>query len=229
MRTLHTLADIKYQFLELLVSFGFIPIDLPKRQPNVDKILEITGFELNVNNDNYKLLQGLLCAALYPNVVKVFTPEKSFQIQSVGAVPMQPKAKELRFQTKNDGFVNIHPSSVNFHTGHFPSPYLVFQEKIKTSKVFIKEVSMVPHLSLILFSGYELNIELHNGIFIVSLEDGWILLGVESPRVAQLLQRVRIELSKLLEQKMKDPLLNLLNYQNGKKIIQTIVNVITRE
>lgn len=228
-RTLHTLADIKYQFLELLVSFGFIPIDLPKRQPSVDKILEITGFELNVNNDNYKLLQGLLCAALYPNVVKVFTPEKSFQIQSVGAVPMQPKAKELRFQTKNDGFVNIHPSSVNFHTGHFPSPYLVFQEKIKTSKVFIKEVSMVPHLSLILFSGYELNIELHNGIFIVSLEDGWILLGVESHRVAQLLQRVRIELSKLLEQKMKDPLLNLLNYQNGKKIIQTIVNVITRE
>lgn len=38
-----------------------------------------------------------------------------------------------------------------------------------------------------------------------------------------------MELSKLLEQKMKDPLLNILNYQNGKKIIQTIVNVITRE
>ncbi|XP_034189503.2 putative ATP-dependent RNA helicase DHX57 isoform X1 [Osmia lignaria lignaria] len=228
-RTLHTLADMKYQFLELLVSLGFIPIDLPKRQPNIDKILEITGYELNVNNDNYKLLQGLLCAALYPNVVKVFTPEKSFQVQSVGAVPMQPKPKELRFQTKNDGFVNIHPSSVNFHVGHFPSPYLVFQEKMKTSKVFIKEVSMVPLLPLILFSGYELNVELHNGIFIVSLEDGWILLSVESHRVAQLLQRVRMELSKLLEQKMKDPLLNLLNYQNGKKIIQTIVNVITRE
>ena len=40
---------------------------------------------------------------------------------------------------------------------------------------------------------------------------------------------MRIELHKLLEQKMKDPLLNLLNYQNGKKIIQTIVNVVTRE
>lgn len=185
-RTLYTLADIKYQFLELLVSIGFVPIDLPKRQPNVDKILEITGFELNINNDNYKLLQGLLCGALYPNVVKVFTPEKSFQVQSAGAIPVQPKPEELRFQTKNDGFVSIHPSSVNFHVDYFPSPYLVFQEKIKTSKVFIKEVTMVPILPLILFSGYELNIELHNGIFIISLE-GWILFSVESHRVRLLL------------------------------------------
>lgn len=183
MRTLCTLADIKYQLLELLVSIGFVPINLPKRQPNVDKIVEITGFELNINNDNYKLLQGLLCAALYPNVVKVFTPEKSFQIQSAGAVPIQPKPEELRFQTKNDGFVSIHPSSVNFHVGYFPSPYLVFQEKVKTSKIFIKEVSMVPILPLILFSDYELKIELHNGIFIVSLEDDWILFSVESHRV----------------------------------------------
>ncbi|XP_076282240.1 putative ATP-dependent RNA helicase DHX57 [Lasioglossum baleicum] len=228
-RTLYTLADIKYQFLELLVSIGFVPINLPKRQPNVDKVLEITGCELNVNNDNYKLLQGLLCAALYPNVVKVFTPEKSFQLQSAGAVPVQPKPEELKFQTKSDGFVSIHPSSVNFHIGHFSSPYLVFQEKIKTSKVFIKEITMVPILLLILFSGYDLNIELHNGLSIVSLEDGWILLSVESHRIGQLLQRMRKELVQLLEEKMKDPLLNLLNHQNGKKIIQTIVNVVTKD
>lgn len=187
MRTLYTLADIKYQFLELLVSIGFVPINLPKRQPNIDKILKITGHELNINNDNYKLLQGLLCAALYPNVVKVFTPEKSFKVQSLGAIPIQPKAEELRFQIKNGGFVSIHPSSVNFHVGYFSSPYLVFQEKIKTSKVFIKEISMVPILLLILFSGYELNIELHNGLSIVSLEDGWILFSVESHRVSLLI------------------------------------------
>ncbi|XP_043255278.1 putative ATP-dependent RNA helicase DHX57 [Colletes gigas] len=229
MRTLYTLADIKYQFLELLVSIGFVPINLPKRQSNVDKILEITGIDLNINNDNYKLLQGLLCAALYPNVVKVFTPEKSFKVQSAGAIPIQPKPEELRFQTKSNGFVSIHPSSVNFNVGYFSSPYLVYQEKIKTSKVFIKEISMMPILLLILFSGHELNIELHNGLSIVSLEDGWILFSVESHRVGQLLQRIRLELVKLLEKKMEDPLLNLLHYQNGKKVIQTIVNVVTRE
>jgi len=40
---------------------------------------------------------------------------------------------------------------------------------------------------------------------------------------------MRIELAKLLEQKMQDPLLNLLNHQQGKKIICTIVNIVTKE
>ncbi|KAK2582488.1 hypothetical protein KPH14_004791 [Odynerus spinipes] len=228
-RILQTLADVKYQLLELLVSIGFVPVNLPRRQTNTDKILDITGFGLNTNNENYKLLQGLLCAALYPNVVKVYTPEKSFQVQSAGAIPVQPKPEELRFQTKHDGFVNIHPSSVNFHVGHFSSPYLVYQEKIKTSKIFIREVSMIPILSLVLFSGFELNIELHDGIFIVSLEGGWIMFSVESHRIAQLLQLIRTELAKLLEKKMQEPLLNLLNNQNGKKVINTIVNIVTKE
>lgn len=178
------MADIKYQLLELLVSIGFVPINLPKRQPNVDRIMEITGSELNINNDNYKLLQGLLCAALYPNIAKVFTPEKSFQVQSTGAIPVQPDPKHRLLQTKNHDLVNIHPSSANFHVSNLPSPYLVFQEKVKTNKIFIKEVSVVPILPLLLFSNYELKIELHDGIFIASLEDGWILFSIEHHRVS---------------------------------------------
>ncbi|XP_003426609.1 putative ATP-dependent RNA helicase DHX57 [Nasonia vitripennis] len=226
-RTLQTLADIKHQLLELLVSIGFVPVNIRKRPMGQDKILEVTGQELNTNNENYNLLQGLLCAALYPNVVKVFTPEKSFQMQSSGAIPRQPKPEELRFQTKEDGMVNIHPSSINFSVGYYTSPYLVFQEKIKTSRIFIREVTMVPMLALVLFSGYGIDIELHNGTFILSLGDGWIMFAVESHRVAQLLQYARVELIKLLEQKMEDPLLNLVNHPHGRKIIRTIVNVVT--
>lgn len=228
-KTLQTLADIKHQLLELLVSIGFVPIDIYRRQMGSDKVIEMTRSELNLNNENLKLLQGLLCAALYPNVVKIFTPEKSFQIQAGGAIPRQPKPDELRFQTKNDGFVFIHPSSVNFTVGYYPSPYMVYQEKIKTSKVFIRDISMVSILPLVLFSGYGLNIEQHNGNFVLSLADGWILFAVESHTIAQLLQQMRDELVKLLEQKMEDPLLNLVNHQNGKRIIKTIISVITRE
>ena len=46
-------------------------------------------------------------------------------------------------------------------------------------------------------------------------------------QVAQLLQYTRIELVKLLEQKMQDPLLNLLNHQHGKRIIRSIVKIIS--
>ncbi|XP_044008649.1 putative ATP-dependent RNA helicase DHX57 isoform X2 [Aphidius gifuensis] len=228
-KILQTLADIKHQLLDLLVSIGFVPVNTYKRKMGIDKVLEMTGFDLNANNDNLKLLQGLLCGALYPNVVKVFTPEKSFQIQATGAIPRQPRPEELSFQTKNDGFVFIHPSSVNFSVQHFPSPYIVYQEKIKTTKTFIREISMVSMLPLILFSGYGVNIEQHNGNFILSLADGWILLAVESHTVAQLLQQMKDELVKLLEKKMQEPLLNLINNQNNRKIIETIITVITRE
>lgn len=48
-------------------------------------------------------------------------------------------------------------------------------------------------------------------------------------QIAQLLQHMRFELIKLLEEKMQDPLLNLQNHVNGRKIINTIVNVVTRD
>ena len=182
-RTLKNLADIKHQFLELLVSIGFVPINIGKRSMGVDSVFNITGDQLNVNSDNYNLLQGLLCGALYPNVVKVFTPEKSFQLQNTGAIPRQPKPEELRFETKQDGTVNIHPSSINFTVGYFTSPYIVYQEKFKTSRIFIRDTSMVSMLSLILFSGYGINVERHNEMFILSLDDGWIMFAVESHRV----------------------------------------------
>lgn len=42
------------------------------------------------------------------------SPEGKFQKTSTGAVRMQPKSDELKFVTKNDGYVHIHPSSVNY-------------------------------------------------------------------------------------------------------------------
>lgn len=44
MKTLTTLGDIKYQLLELLVSIGFVPVDLvSQKRSSQDRILEITG------------------------------------------------------------------------------------------------------------------------------------------------------------------------------------------
>ena len=230
-KTLQTLGEIKYQFLELLVSIGFVPIDLTKIRGKFvkDDIFELTGSEMNTNGENFRLLAALLCAALYPNVVKVLTPEKSFVLSVGGAVPKLPAASDLRFKTQQDGYVNIHPSSVNSIYGHFPSPFLVFQEKVQTSKIFIRDCTMVPLLPLVLFSGSDVTIELHGGDFIISLENGWIMLQASSHAVAEMMSFLRLELNKILEEKIKDPLLNLLNHENGRKIISTIVHLITKE
>ncbi|CAH0400043.1 unnamed protein product [Chilo suppressalis] len=229
-KTMLMLADIKHQLLGLLASIGFVP-DMPalRRKMRKDSVESLTGEELNTNGNNDRLLSAILCAALYPNVVKVLTPEKSFHMQAGGAIPRQPTPDELKFKTKSDGYVALHPSSVNSNVGHFVSPYLVYQEKVKTSRVFIRECSMVPQLPLLLFSGCNLSVELHNGTFTVSLEDGWIMFQVEKHEVAEMLKTIRVELINLLEEKINDPSLNLLHYEKGNKIIKTIVQVISKD
>ncbi|XP_041981256.1 putative ATP-dependent RNA helicase DHX57 [Aricia agestis] len=228
-KTLMMLGDIKHQLLGLLASIGFVP-DMPalRKKMRKDSVASLTGEELNSNGNNDRLLVAILCAALYPNVVKVLTPEKSFHMSAGGAVAVQPNARELRFVTR-DATVALHPACVAATERHFTSPYLVYQEKVKTSRVFVREVSMVPQLPLVLFSGCNLNVELHNGTFIVSLEDGWIMFQVEKHEVAEILKTIRVELINLLEEKINDPSLNLLHYEKGNKIIKTIVQIITKD
>jgi len=62
--------------------------------------------QLNANGDSTSLLAAILCAALYPNVVKVLTPEKSFAPSASGAIPKEFRADELRFMTRDDGYVS---------------------------------------------------------------------------------------------------------------------------
>ncbi|XP_060804166.1 putative ATP-dependent RNA helicase DHX57 [Amyelois transitella] len=229
-KTLLMLSDIKYQLLGLIADIGFVPA-LGRRvgRSGRDCVASLTPEQLNVNGNNDRLLAALLCAALYPNVVKVLTPEKSFHMQAGGAIPRQPNADELKFKTKTDGYVALHPASVNSGAGHFASPYLVFQEKVKTTRVFVRESSMVPQIPLVLFSGCNLSVELHNGTFIVSLEDGWIMFQVEKHEVAEMLKAIRIELINLLEEKINDPSLNLLHYEKGNRIINTIVQIVSKD
>lgn len=230
LKTLMTIADVKHQFLELLVSIGFIPIDLKqrRRKTGTDDVLTLTGKEFNVNGDNHKLLSAMICAALYPNIVKVLTPQKSFQISMGGAVPKQLDSKDFRFKTKQD-VVFMHPSSVNFIASNFASPYLVYQEKVKTSKIFIRDCCMVPLLSLVLFSGFNLDIKVHSEKTYIMFEDGWIMFQVEEHKIAEMLKMIRKDLQDLLEEKIQDPLLNLSHHAKGEKIIKTILYMISND
>lgn len=46
-RTLLTIGDIKFQFLEYLVDIGFVSINLSgKKRPNYDTVYELTGSQV---------------------------------------------------------------------------------------------------------------------------------------------------------------------------------------
>ncbi|KAM9600930.1 putative ATP-dependent RNA helicase DHX57 isoform 2-T3 [Trichechus inunguis] len=233
-RVLQEMASLKRQFTELLSDIGFVKEglrarEIEKRAQGGDGVLDATGEEANSNADNPKLISAMLCAALYPNVVQVKSPEGKFQKTSIGAVRMKPKSEELKFVTKNDGYVHIHPSSVNYQVKHFDSPYLVYHEKIKTSRVFIRDCSMVSVYPLVLFGGGQVNVQLQRGEFVVSLDDGWIRFAAASHQVAELVKELRGELDQLLQDKIKNPSIDLCTCPRGSRIISMIVKLVTTQ
>ncbi|XP_017146133.1 putative ATP-dependent RNA helicase DHX57 [Drosophila miranda] len=229
LNTLETIADLKYQYLELLVSIGFVPIDVPRRRKNAsDNILQLTGADQNHNGDNNRLLTSLLCAALYPNIVKIMTPERVYVQTAGGAVPREQGHHDLRFKTRGDGYVKIHPSSVNSQVATFQSPFLVYQEKVRTSAIYIRDCSMLPLIALVLFAGSDFKVELHDGDFLFLLETGWIILKAHDHETAEMVQCLRSELIKLLEEKIRDPCLNLLHHKNGCRMIANIVHLLSK-
>uniref|UniRef100_A0A3Q1JIH6 Putative ATP-dependent RNA helicase DHX57 n=1 Tax=Anabas testudineus TaxID=64144 RepID=A0A3Q1JIH6_ANATE len=234
-RGLQEIASLKRQFAELLSDIGFIKEGLRARiiertcSKGTDGVLEATGPEANLNSENIRLMSAMLCAALYPNVVQVRAPQGSYKMTSKGAMKMQPKANELRFMTKNDGCVHVHPSSVNYTVRHYDSPYLVYHEKVKTSRVFIRDCSMVSVYPLVLFGGGQVSVELHKGEFVISLDDGWIQFAAASHQVAELVKELRWELDQLLEDKIKNPSIDLCSCPCGSRIIRMIVQLISTQ
>ncbi|XP_074720320.1 putative ATP-dependent RNA helicase DHX57 isoform X1 [Strix uralensis] len=233
-RVLQEIASLKRQFTELLSDIGFVKEglrarDIEKCSQGGDGVLDATGEEANSNAENIKLISAMLCAALYPNVVQVKKPEGKYQKTSTGVVKMQPKAEELKFVTKNDGYVHIHPSSVNYQTRHFESPYLVYHEKIKTSRVFIRDCSMVSVYPLVLLGGGQVHMQLQKGEFVISLDDGWIQFVAASHQVAELVKELRCELDQLLQDKIKNPSMDLCMCPRGSRIIGMIVKLVTTQ
>lgn len=88
---------------------------------------------------------------------------------------------------------------------------------------------MIHTIPLILFSGSDIKIELHNSEFLFLLEDGWLIIQAESLQVAESLKFLRKELMNILNEKIKDPLLNLWNHEHGNRIISTIIHLLTKE
>ncbi|KAM8809719.1 putative ATP-dependent RNA helicase DHX57 isoform 2-T2 [Eudromia elegans] len=234
-RVLQEIASLKRQFTELLSDIGFVKEGLRARDmerkccQGGDGVLDATGEEANSNAENIKLISAMLCAALYPNVVQVKVPEGKYQRTSAGTVKMQPKAEEVKFVTKNDGYVHIHPSSVNYQTRHFESPYLVYHEKIKTSRVFIRDCSMVSVYPLVLLGGGQVHTQLQKGEFVISLDDGWIRFVAASHQVAELVKELRCELDQLLQDKIKNPSMDLCMCPRGSRIIGMIVKLVTTQ
>lgn len=184
------IADMKRQFAQLLSELGFVRKGVDARRMSRlpgDGVLLGTGLQANKHADNLRMVQAVLVAGLYPNVINVVE-----------------KGKDNKLMTKADGEVALHPTSVLFNEKSFASPYLIFFEKVKTSKVYVRDASMVTPYQLLLFGG---DLDIQHERALVTL-DQWLVFRAKA-KTAVLMRDLRVELRKLLVQKIQNPDLDL--------------------
>ncbi|XP_059141900.1 ATP-dependent DNA/RNA helicase DHX36-like [Physella acuta] len=178
--TLKMLRDMKKQLAELLYDIGFVGSKDPKHP------------QANVNSGNLGLIRAVLCAGLYPNVAQVckVPGQKSGKFMSVG------------MKIKDGSKVQAHPKSVNMKQSFFESKWMVFYHKLKTTKIYIHDSTMVSPYPLLFFGG-EIKITKENGIELISVDD-WVKFKASSS-TAHMVKDLRQQLDKLLTKKITTP------------------------
>lgn len=172
--------------------------------------------EVNRNSDNIALVRAIITAGLYPNVARILPSRKT----------NRSIHKPLKIRTPQErGGVMLHPKSVNDKERDITDPWIVYREKIKSSRVFIHDSSIVPSYPL-LFFGEKLNYNAKDGVINV---DGFVRVR-SSQQVAHLVQSLRTELDQLLEYKISHP--GITRWDKKCKegaLLNTIVDLISSE
>ena len=82
------------------------------------------------------------------------------------------------------------------------SSFLIYSERLKTTQVYVREVSVVSPMALLLFGG-----ALSRVASTLVMEEGWIQFAV-APSTGELILSLRTQLDRLLAEKIRDPTLN---------------------
>ena len=174
-------------------------------------------------SESPNLVRALVCAGLYPNLVRVRMPDTKYVATAQGAIEAaNDDARAIRFYTLPNSRVFLHPSCALFTETAFNARWLVYTSKqqVAAEKVYVRDVSAVSPLALLLFGG-EVQVSHSSGTVTI---DGQI--SFEAPgRVAVLVRELRAELDKLLAEKLADPSLEI----GAHPVVKAIVNLINTE
>ncbi|KAH3764122.1 DEAD/DEAH box helicase [Pelomyxa schiedti] len=220
---LKEIFDTRKQLATLMADIGFLdPVWALNECVNAKSTASNSALAThNRNGQDLRTLRAVVCAGLYPNVVRVDAPLDKFVESRSGAVLQNPLPQQLKFVLQTRERVFLHPQSVNFVYGVFETPWLVYLSKTqKSGKVFIKENTMVNAYSLLLLGGGTIEVH-HSGAFIVL--NKWIKFHA-TPRIAVLIKALRVQLDQLLELKIQQPSLNIAEspaFQIIEQLIQS--------
>lgn len=160
----------------------------------------------NRNSNNLAMIKAIVCAGLFPNVAIV---------KRTGKFPA--------LKTTEDGNVKIHPSSINAKANQLPTPYVTYFLKQKSTAIYLHDTTCVDEAALI-FSSSKCSIKRLGPRSQITLNDSISFLCKDS--TADMVQKLREELDKLLEYKITHPGTISLD-SHGGLVIRAIIELVS--
>lgn len=89
------------------------------------------------------LLRALTASAFSPQIARIQFPDKKFMASMSGAVELDPEAKTIKYFSKDNGRIFVHPSSTLFDNQGFSgnASFLSYFTMMSTSKIFIRDLT----------------------------------------------------------------------------------------
>ncbi|GAQ84373.1 helicase domain-containing protein [Klebsormidium nitens] len=190
-QTLEMLADMRAQFATLLADIGFVADATDSgagrgRRRDAAQLADDVSRPWNAHATHPAVIKAVLCAGLYPHVAAI---DKDSLAAGHG---LTGSGKRPRW---TDGHVEvaIHPSSVNHMVTEFKRPFLVFHEKVRTTRVFLRDCTVVSPYALLLFGGPVMVLHQEGRIVV----DGWLDMNAPA-QTAVLFKELRKKLDAFL-------------------------------
>ncbi|KAI9482586.1 P-loop containing nucleoside triphosphate hydrolase protein [Zychaea mexicana] len=204
--TLSEIGSLRRQYADALADIGFYD--------------RRCGDAYNRNHGNVNLVKSIVFGGLNPNVAKIRMPDAKYDKVLSGTVEREKEAREIKFFTKEDGRVFLHPSSILFGCNSYNSSFLTYFSRIETSKVFIRDGMEVPSYAVLFFGG-RVDID-HFGRGLKVGQDGWIKFRAWA-RIGVLVNQLKRLLHAELDSKIQDPGIDV----SASRVVQTMISLIT--
>lgn len=208
--------------VHLPVSVGRLAIDGLRNQlrRNVQSIGLVDGADARMGcNDNSHLpdlIRAVVAAGLFPQVARLNRVRKGNGQSFVQWWGMQDRLTQLV----------PHPSSVCSHESKFRHNWAVYSEQLKTSQLFVRDVTVVSPYALLLFGG-AIVYEHDKGLLRVG-KDGWIFFR-SPPEPGVLLKLLRQLLDSILATKLASPEMPVADMPGGREVISAVVDLICQK
>ncbi|MEE6458230.1 hypothetical protein FKM82_000230 [Ascaphus truei] len=203
-KALLTIEDVKQELMRLVRAAGF---ESPRASSVTPNGLYSHGDRRALSAQDTSLLKAVLTAGLYDNIGKIlFT--KSVDITEKLACMVETA----------QGKAQAHPSSVNRDLQTYG--WLIYQEKVKYSKIFLKETTLVSPFPVLLFGG---DIAVQHRERLLTVDD-WIQF--QAPvKIAVIFKQLRVLIESVLKKKLENPKMSL----EDDKILNIIKELIKTE